>query len=84
MRFSNERREYHKRIGTLRSALQAAIAELPDNPNITRLAPNCFTTSLAHLGTNWTPEHYDFTMRDESAPKNRWLEVWEFELHTHA
>lgn len=29
-------------------------------------------------------QHHDFTMRNVEAPQDQWLEVWEFELHTHA
>lgn len=27
---------------------------------------------------------HDFTRRNYEAPQSEWLEVWEFELHTHA
>ena len=27
---------------------------------------------------------YDFTTRNPDAPKKEWVEIWEFNLHTHA
>lgn len=28
--------------------------------------------------------HFDGTRRNENAPAEEWLEVWKFEIHTHA
>jgi len=53
-------------MNELVAKLRVHILSLPDNPNINRISPKCFTMSSKDLGSNWSPSHHDFKMQYEA------------------
>ncbi len=53
--------ELNNKILAIKKQLQEKIMSLPENPNITRVAKNCFTIMRSQLDNrSWAPEFYDF------------------------
>ena len=50
------------KIEKIRIAINKAIFELPDNPNIKRIGdkPNCFIVSSKDITSKWSPFYHDF------------------------
>lgn len=53
--------ELNNKILAIKKQLQEKILSLPENPNITRVAKNCFTIMRSQLDNrSWSVEFYDF------------------------
>lgn len=65
MNLQNEAQQVALAATALRQKVISAIADLPDNPDINRIARNCFVISSSKLQGNWSPEFHDFEKQKE-------------------
>lgn len=60
MKMDQEIEDFNQRIVALKTIFIAQLEQLPDNPDIHRISPNCFVINSSKLGDNWSPEYHDF------------------------
>ena len=50
------------KVNTIKLGISQMIADLPDNPDITRIGPQVFSISVSKtsISMGWSPETYDF------------------------